>query len=60
MRLAEFILNNIEPILAEWESFARGIWPGTATDPLTLRDHAVAILRIFSRTFACKRGIFTS
>ncbi len=45
MRLAEFILNNIEPILAEWESFARGIWPGAATDPLTLRDHARDILR---------------
>ena len=45
MRLADFILANIEPILVEWECFARGIWPGPATDPVTLRDHAADILR---------------
>jgi signal transduction histidine kinase len=45
MRLADFILSNIEPILAEWEVFARKIWPGAATDPATLRDHAEDILR---------------
>lgn len=45
MRLADFILANVEPILVEWERFARGIWPGPATDPKTLRDHAEAILR---------------
>lgn len=45
MRLADFILANIEPILAEWEVFARRIWPGAATDPATLRDHAEDILR---------------
>lgn len=45
MRMADFILANIEPILVEWEAFARHIWPGAATDPLTLRDHAENILR---------------
>ena len=49
MRLAEFILANIEPILAEWEVFARSIWPAAlndpANDPATLRDHAEEILR---------------
>jgi signal transduction histidine kinase len=46
MRLAEFILANVEPILAEWESFARSIWPGAAqTDPAELRDHAAELLR---------------
>ena len=45
MRLADFILANTEAILAEWETFARGIWPGAATDPATLRDHAEDILR---------------
>src|SRR3954451_10624471 len=45
MRLADFILANVEPILAEWEAFARGIWPGALTDPLVLRDHAEDILR---------------
>jgi signal transduction histidine kinase len=50
MRLADFILANIEPILVEWEAFARGIWPegdgaGATADPVELRDHAEAILR---------------
>lgn len=45
MRLADFILTNTEQILAEWEDFARTIWPGAATDPVTLRDHAKDILR---------------
>jgi signal transduction histidine kinase len=44
MRLADFILANREPILAEWEAFAREIWQGLAPDPATLRDHAEAIL----------------
>jgi signal transduction histidine kinase len=48
MRLAEFILGNVEPILVEWEAFARTVWPGAATDardPRELRDHAADILR---------------
>src|SRR5688572_6199731 len=45
MRLADFILSNIEPILLEWESFARGIAPGEKMDALALRDHAGDILR---------------
>ena len=46
MRLADFIRANLEPILAEWESFARSIWPGEATgDPAELRDEAEDILR---------------
>ena len=44
MRLADFILNNVEPILVEWEAFARTIWPGGAKDPATLRDHAGELL----------------
>ena len=45
MRLADFILGNIEPILVEWEAFARTVWPGAETDPRELRDHAADILR---------------
>ena len=45
MRLANFIEANVEPILMEWESFARSIWPGPETNPATLRDHAGLILR---------------
>jgi hypothetical protein len=50
MRLAEFIRGNTEAILAEWETFARGVWPpGAAADPAELRDHAEDILRAVAR-----------
>ena len=45
MRLADFILSNLESILVEWEAFARGISPGATMQPLALRDHAEDILR---------------
>ena len=46
MRLPDFILANVEPILVEWESFARGIWPDGATaDVAEMRDEAEDILR---------------
>src|SRR5688572_5171076 len=45
MRLPDFILANVESILAEWEVFARGITPGAMMDALALRDHAPDILR---------------
>lgn len=45
MRLGNFILTNIEPILAEWETFARTVWPVKDVDPRDLRDHAANILR---------------
>jgi signal transduction histidine kinase len=46
MRLADFILENIEPILQEWEDFAKTMTP--AADGMTseaLRDHAEQMLR---------------
>ncbi|MEX0738878.1 MAG: sensor histidine kinase [Pseudohongiella sp.] len=43
MRLADFILANIEPILADWVSFARTITP--EKDITILRDHAAEILQ---------------
>ncbi len=45
MRLADFILDNVEAILVEWEAFARSVWPGPGTTPRELRDHGAAILR---------------
>ena len=46
MRLPDFILANVQPILAEWEDFARRVWPAAApVDPAELRDHAEEILR---------------
>ena len=44
MRLADFIAENVESILVEWEAFARGIAPGAKMDALALRDHASEIL----------------
>ena len=42
MRLPDFIDANVEPILAEWEVYARSIWPNTlketVIDPARLRD----------------------
>ena len=45
MRLAEFIVANREPILAEWESFARTCAPASGSMNITaLRDHAGEML----------------
>src|SRR4051812_1807166 len=49
MRLTDFIDANVEPILAEWEVFARNIWPNipedSAVDRAPLRNDAETILR---------------
>jgi hypothetical protein len=44
MRLADFILGNVETILMEWEAFARSLTPGAKMTKLALRDSAEAIL----------------
>jgi signal transduction histidine kinase len=49
MRLAEFILANVEPILAEWEAFARSLSPGAAMTSGALRDDAESILLATAR-----------
>ena len=49
MRLADFIVANTEPILAEWEAFARSISAGSKMEALALRDHAIDILRATAR-----------
>ena len=46
MRLPDFILENLEPILQAWEDFARTIeTPGADLDREALRDHAEQMLR---------------
>lgn len=46
MRLSDFILENLEPILQAWEDFARTIeTPGAELDSEALRDHAEQMLR---------------
>jgi len=45
MRLAPFILRDVERILVEWEAFAAAQLPAAAhMKPLALRDHARQIL----------------
>jgi signal transduction histidine kinase len=45
MRLGQFITSNIEPILVEWEAFARSIWPtSAAVEVEEARDDAKQIL----------------
>lgn len=45
MRLADFILRNMEAILAQWEAFAATQLPAAARmEPMALRDHAQQIL----------------
>lgn len=45
MLLSQFIKNNIEPILVEWETFARTMIPPAETMSVAaLRDHAQEIL----------------
>jgi len=46
MRLGDFILGNIEPILQQWEDFARTLTPAAdGMTSLALRDHAGQMLR---------------
>ncbi len=45
MRLSQFITENIEELLVEWEAFALSLLPpGKTMTPLALRDHATQIL----------------
>lgn len=45
-RLSSFIRQNIEPILDEWETFARSLPHGEAMDVTALRDHAKEMLLV--------------
>ena len=62
MRLSDFIASNAEPILAEWEAFARTHIPaGESMDVAGLRDHAADILKAVARDLRtpqteCERG----
>ncbi|MGZ8198596.1 MAG: sensor histidine kinase [Burkholderiales bacterium] len=50
MRLAHFILRDMETILVEWEAFAAAQLPAAAhMKPLALRDHARQILEAVSK-----------
>jgi signal transduction histidine kinase len=48
MRLSEFVLANIEPILQAWEDFARTLAPGRVMTVAALRDDAERMLRFIA------------
>lgn len=48
MRLAPFILSNLDEILHEWEEFASTLTPLKDAARLELRDHAVAVLKVIA------------
>lgn len=45
MRLSQFILANIEPILTEWEAFAKSLPPGQGMNVEDARNDAERMLR---------------
>ena len=45
VRLGDFIIENMEALLVEWEAFARKFWQGPAADSATLRNDAQIMLR---------------
>jgi len=47
-RLARFIRDNTEPILAEWDTFARSMHAAGETNVETLRDHAKEMLLVIA------------
>jgi signal transduction histidine kinase len=48
MPLSKFILDNLEPILQQWEDFARSLAPGPAMSIEALRDDAERMLRFIA------------
>jgi len=57
MRLADFILSNVESILVGWETFARSIGAGEHLDQLALRDHAPQILQAIARDMKLPQSV---
>ncbi len=50
MRLAQFITENLDVILIEWEAFATSLLaPGQTMTSLALRDHATQILQAIAQ-----------
>lgn len=57
VRLADFIVGNREPILAEWEAFARTCTPASgAMDIEALRDHANEMLTVIAADLRTHQG----
>lgn len=48
LRLSRFIREHLEPILGEWEAFARALPTGGTMDVAALRDHAREMLLVIA------------
>ncbi|HZG44499.1 MAG TPA: sensor histidine kinase, partial [Longimicrobium sp.] len=57
MRLSDFIVANREPILTEWEAFARTCTPASGgMDIVGLRDHAAEMLKVIAADLGTAQG----
>ena len=57
MRLADFITANREPIMKEWEAFARTCAPASGSmDIASLRDHASEMLTVIVKDLETPQG----
>ena len=57
MRLSEFILANRQPILAEWEAFAKSCSPASSTmNVVSLADHASGMLTVIATDLNTPQG----
>ncbi|KAF7962855.1 histidine kinase [Cupriavidus sp. UYMU48A] len=57
MRLADFILQNIEPILEQWEAFAASLLPAARNlDSHALRDDAQQILEAVAKDLSTSQS----
>ena len=57
MRLSDFIVGNREPILVEWEAFARTCGPASGSmDIAALRDHANEMLTVIAADLQTSQG----
>jgi hypothetical protein len=60
MRLADFLRAHREPILVEWEAFARTCAPGgDSMDVAALRDHAAQMLAAIADDLATVQTVGT-
>jgi signal transduction histidine kinase len=58
MTLSQFITNNIEAIVAEWQSFAMTMEPAALTmSARSLRDHAKPILRAIAKDLESEQTV---
>lgn len=57
LRLGEFILTNLEPILSDWETFARNSWEGPMPGVVALRNDAEVMLKALVTDMASEQTL---